>query len=237
MNKLIKEIVPNIRVSNEARDLLLNCCSGQREREREREREICLFTEFIHLLASEASEISEKQHKKVMSPEHIIEALEALGFTDYVEDVKEVFKEYKEQASVSDNYTYMHMGLYLLLLFLLSTSLYSQYFCSFSFSSSSFFLYVLTLLILSSPFATSSTQKHRRKGKSRLDRLGVPEEELARQQQELFEQARQQQLEVCDDQVQHCLMPITAVLHHSSGHNHCLIVQLKCCRICTLHFT
>lgn len=29
MNKLIKEIVPNIRVSNEARDLLLNCCSGE----------------------------------------------------------------------------------------------------------------------------------------------------------------------------------------------------------------
>ena len=29
MNKLIKEIVPNIRVSNEAKDLLLNCCSGE----------------------------------------------------------------------------------------------------------------------------------------------------------------------------------------------------------------
>ena len=39
-------------------------------------------------------------------------------------------------------------------------------------------------------------QKHRHRGKSRLDRLGVPEEELLRQQQELFEQARQQQAEV-----------------------------------------
>lgn len=28
MNKLIKEIVPNIRVTNDARDLLLNCCTG-----------------------------------------------------------------------------------------------------------------------------------------------------------------------------------------------------------------
>ena len=28
VNKLIKEMVPNIRVSNDARDLLLNCCSG-----------------------------------------------------------------------------------------------------------------------------------------------------------------------------------------------------------------
>ena len=29
VNKLIKEMVPNIRVSTDARDLLLNCCSGQ----------------------------------------------------------------------------------------------------------------------------------------------------------------------------------------------------------------
>ena len=28
VNKLIKEIVPNIRVTNDARDLLLNCCTG-----------------------------------------------------------------------------------------------------------------------------------------------------------------------------------------------------------------
>jgi hypothetical protein len=39
-------------------------------------------------------------------------------------------------------------------------------------------------------------QKHRRRGKSRLERLGIPEEELLRQQQQLFEEARQQQLEV-----------------------------------------
>jgi histone H3/H4 len=51
VNKLIKEMVPNIRVSTDARDLLLNCCS-----------------EFIHLLASEASEVSERQRKKVISP-------------------------------------------------------------------------------------------------------------------------------------------------------------------------
>jgi len=29
VNKLIKEMVPNIRVSTDARDLLLNCCSGE----------------------------------------------------------------------------------------------------------------------------------------------------------------------------------------------------------------
>ena len=57
-------------------------------------------TEFIHLLASEANEISERQQKKVISPEHVIEALTTLGFQEYVADVKTVHKEYKEQASV-----------------------------------------------------------------------------------------------------------------------------------------
>ena len=57
--------------------------------------------EFIHLIASEASDISERQQKKVISPEHVVEALTTLGFQEYVVDVKAVHKEYKEQASVS----------------------------------------------------------------------------------------------------------------------------------------
>ena len=60
-----------------------------------------LHSEFIHLLASEASEVSEKQQKKVISPEHVVEALHTLGFQEYVEDVQAVHKEYREQASVS----------------------------------------------------------------------------------------------------------------------------------------
>lgn len=51
-------------------------------------------------MASEASEISEHQQKKVISPEHVVEALQTLGFQEYIEDVRAVHKEYKEQASV-----------------------------------------------------------------------------------------------------------------------------------------
>lgn len=65
-----------------------------------------LTAEFIHLVASEASEISDNQQKKVISAEHIIEALIRLGFQEYVEDVKAVHMEYREQASVSK--LYMH---------------------------------------------------------------------------------------------------------------------------------
>lgn len=55
MNKMIKEIVPSVRVANEARELILNCCS-----------------EFIHLLASEANEICTQQQKKTINAEHIL---------------------------------------------------------------------------------------------------------------------------------------------------------------------
>jgi len=81
VNKMIKEMIPNIRVSNDARELVLNCC-----------------TEFIHLVSSEANDICNKQTKKTISPEHIIAALESLGFTDYVQDVKEVYEQFKTQT-------------------------------------------------------------------------------------------------------------------------------------------
>ena len=58
MNKMIKEILPNVRVGIEARELILSCC-----------------TEFIQLLASEANEICSKQQKKTINAEHILSGL------------------------------------------------------------------------------------------------------------------------------------------------------------------
>ena len=55
LNKMIKEIIPNVRVANDARELVLNCC-----------------TEFIHLVSSEANDICNKQMKKTISPEHVL---------------------------------------------------------------------------------------------------------------------------------------------------------------------
>ena len=55
LNKMTKELVPNIRIAHDSRELILNCC-----------------TEFIHLLSSEANDICNKQQKKTISPEHIL---------------------------------------------------------------------------------------------------------------------------------------------------------------------
>uniref|UniRef100_A0A8C4RAF5 Protein Dr1 n=1 Tax=Eptatretus burgeri TaxID=7764 RepID=A0A8C4RAF5_EPTBU len=105
INKLIKELLPSVRVANDARELIVNCC-----------------TEFIHLVSSEANDICNKSEKK-----HFPRApLESLGFGAYIGEVKDVLQECKTVAL------------------------------------------------------------KRRKGSSRLENLGIPEEELLRQQQELF---------------------------------------------------
>ena len=87
-------------------------------------------TEFIHLLASEASEISEKQQKKVISPEHVVDALQTLGFHEYIDEVKQVYKEYKEQAIVSSgkvDSVVLHLSIYQ---FSVRSSVYSTIFHS-----------------------------------------------------------------------------------------------------------
>lgn len=55
LNKLIKEVLPDLRVANEVRDLLLQCCN-----------------EFIHLVSTEANEFCTSQQKKTMSTEHVL---------------------------------------------------------------------------------------------------------------------------------------------------------------------
>ncbi|XP_076343618.1 protein Dr1-like [Tachypleus tridentatus] len=119
VNKMIKEILPSVRVASDARELILNCC-----------------TEFIHHIASEANEICNAQQKKTISADHILRALESLGFKEYRHEAETVLKDCKAVVA------------------------------------------------------------KRRKQSTRLEDLGIPEEELLRQQQELFAKAREQQAEV-----------------------------------------
>ncbi|GLV42413.1 Negative Cofactor 2beta [Carabus blaptoides fortunei] len=116
INKMIKELVPSVRIANEARELILNCC-----------------TEFIHLLSSEANDICNQNHKKTINAEHVLQALERLGFGDYQAEAEAVLKDCKAVAA------------------------------------------------------------KRRRQSTRLENLGIPEEELLRQQQELFAKAREEQ--------------------------------------------
>ncbi|CDH50105.1 histone-fold-containing protein [Lichtheimia corymbifera JMRC:FSU:9682] len=114
VQKLINEMMPSdVACTKEARDVLIDCC-----------------VEFIHLIASEANDICDKEAKKTIAGEHIVSALRELGFEEYIEDVEEVYKEHRQQ------------------------------------------------------------QKDRERRSSRLEKTGISEEELLRQQELLFEQSR-----------------------------------------------
>jgi len=141
MNKMIKEMLPNIRVANEARELVLNCC-----------------TEFIHLISSESNEICNGQQKKTISAEHVLAALEKLGFGDFKKDAEEVLHECKETAA------------------------------------------------------------KRRRQSTRLENLGIPEEELLRQQQELFAKAREAAVQ--QEQQQLSISQTAAVQQTVQGQHH-----------------
>jgi down-regulator of transcription 1 len=122
MGKIIDELLPpGIACPKETRELLMNCC-----------------IEFIHLVTGEANELCETHGKKTISPEHVLEALKALGFSDYVEEAETARAEFEE------------------------------------------------------------SQKQKREGRERnkttLERSGLSETELQKQQEELFEAARQRYL-------------------------------------------
>ena len=56
LNKMIRECAPNVRVANDARELILSCC-----------------TEFIHLISSEANDICINHNKKTIAPTHVLD--------------------------------------------------------------------------------------------------------------------------------------------------------------------
>ena len=66
-----------------------------------------LLPEFVQLIASEANTICEEDKKKTLNPEHVVKALERMGFStfsgdvsQFLEAVKEIDKKCKESASL-----------------------------------------------------------------------------------------------------------------------------------------
>jgi len=89
LKKMIKEQLPdNTRVSNDARKLVNQCAM-----------------EFIKLLTSEANEITEKQSKKIISPDHVFSALENLGFGNFLHHREMVMSDYKNAVAKKRRYS------------------------------------------------------------------------------------------------------------------------------------
>ncbi|KAI8818600.1 histone-fold-containing protein [Fimicolochytrium jonesii] len=82
VTKLIHEMMPpDVVCAKETRDLIADCC-----------------VEFIHLISSEANEQCEKENKKTIAGEHVIKALQELGFGSYVPEVQEAFDEHNKST-------------------------------------------------------------------------------------------------------------------------------------------
>nr|XP_043636200.1 protein Dr1 homolog [Erigeron canadensis] len=79
MTKIIKEMLPpDVRVARDTQDLLIECC-----------------VEFINLVSSESNEVCGRDDKKTIAPEHVLKALEVLGFGEYIEDVYAAYEQHK----------------------------------------------------------------------------------------------------------------------------------------------
>lgn len=57
---------------------------------------VLLLPEFVQLIASEANTISEEDKKKTLNPEHVVKALERMGFSAFSGDVSQFLEEVKE---------------------------------------------------------------------------------------------------------------------------------------------
>eukprot|EP00262_Sarcandra_glabra_P014547 TRINITY_DN4278_c0_g2_i1.p1 TRINITY_DN4278_c0_g2~~TRINITY_DN4278_c0_g2_i1.p1 ORF type:complete len:157 (+),score=37.21 TRINITY_DN4278_c0_g2_i1:154-624(+) len=79
MFKIIKEMLPpDVRVARDAQDLLVECC-----------------VEFINLISSESNEVCGREERRTIAPEHVLKALEVLGFGEYIEDVYAAYEQHK----------------------------------------------------------------------------------------------------------------------------------------------
>ncbi|CAL8094169.1 unnamed protein product [Calicophoron daubneyi] len=95
LNKFIKEVVPDARLTTETRELLLNCCHA-----------------FIHALATQANIACASAKRKTISPEHIFQGLDAMNLSAYKECALVASEEAKEELKgrrlLSASYRFKH---------------------------------------------------------------------------------------------------------------------------------
>lgn len=84
VEKIISEVLPyNMTCSREVKQILLNSCA-----------------EFVHIVATEANEMCEREQKKTVTHEHVYAALRSLGYGAYVEECSNSYTEHVEQTKL-----------------------------------------------------------------------------------------------------------------------------------------
>ncbi|KAL0227781.1 hypothetical protein RCL1_003924 [Eukaryota sp. TZLM3-RCL] len=81
--KIVKEIIPDrMRISATAKDTLVRCCG-----------------EFISHLSAKSNDTCLSDSRKLISPDHVFSALQALGFEDFISTCQQALTSYKEHES------------------------------------------------------------------------------------------------------------------------------------------
>nr|GMD34043.1 protein Dr1 homolog isoform X1 [Ipomoea batatas] len=87
MTKIIKEMLPpDVRVARDCQDLLIECCVVM---------DYYCLAEFINLISSESNEVCNREDKRTIAPEHVLKALDVLGFGDYIEEVYSAYEQHR----------------------------------------------------------------------------------------------------------------------------------------------
>lgn len=97
VQKIVSEILPkDIAISKEAREAITECS-----------------IEFIMILSTQLNDIAEKEAKKTIASDHVIKALEELGFHNYLDIINRVLDEHKEllKGKEKKNNKFLNSGL------------------------------------------------------------------------------------------------------------------------------
>ncbi|CAI9118825.1 OLC1v1020448C1 [Oldenlandia corymbosa var. corymbosa] len=80
--KIMKKVLPpGAKISNEAKEYVQLC-----------------VTEFITFITSEANDKCKNEHRKIISPEDVISAMNTLGFDDYIEPLELHLQHHRENS-------------------------------------------------------------------------------------------------------------------------------------------
>lgn len=86
VQKILTEILPSDTcLSKEAREALIECCIN-----------------FIMIVATESNDIAEQDLKKTISTDHVIHALQTLGFEHYIPILEEFVESCRNNAKIKE---------------------------------------------------------------------------------------------------------------------------------------
>ncbi|KAK4487201.1 hypothetical protein RD792_006521 [Penstemon davidsonii] len=86
-----RALPPHAKISDDAKEAIQHCAS-----------------EFIYFITSEANEKCQDEHRRTITPEDVLSAMEALGFDDYKEPLDLFLNKHRMQASMHDQQPGQH---------------------------------------------------------------------------------------------------------------------------------